>query len=200
MDHYWKSVEGWAAFSGLYIEMVRRASPVIPSHFVEVGSWLGRSAALMGVEIINSHKPIMLDCIDPWTDGGPDLKDTAYFKSLKETPFALFQRNTKPVSHVVNAIRGTSMEAVHRYTNGSIDFLMLDGDHSYEAVRDEIAAYLPKMRPGGLMSGDDYLWPGVKQAVDEALGDKAQHVIVREHTNVLMSASYWTFNIPAAPL
>lgn len=191
MKHYWKKIEGWCAFSHLYMEVVAKAPKDRPSTFVEVGSWLGRSAAFMGVEIYNARKPITLTCIDPWTDGGPDLRDTKYYKDLKHSPFDLFTNAVQPVKQFIRPLRMTSLEAVKHFSDQSIDFLMLDGDHSYEMVKQEIQAYLPKMRAGGIISGDDYTWPGVKQAVDEAFPGVAEISIINKNKDWRKDASYW---------
>lgn len=68
-----------------------------------------------------------------------------------------------------------SVEAAHQINDGSMDFVFLDADHSYEGVRDDIAAWLPKVRKGGWIGGHDYAndmpeydFSGVKRAVDEA--------------------------------
>jgi SAM-dependent methyltransferase len=50
------------------------------------------------------------------------------------------------------------------------DLVFVDADHSYQKVLQDIAAWEDKVRPGGILCGDDYdnpHWPGVKQAVDE---------------------------------
>lgn len=196
MDHFYASIPGWAAFSQLYLDAVKRAPSDVPSQFVEVGSWLGRSAALMGVEIFNSKKPISFACVDPWTDGGPDLRDTKYFKDLTIPPYEAFLKNTLPVQHLIKPLRMGSVEASEHFAQHSVDFLMLDGDHSYEAVKADIVAWYPKMKPGGVMSGDDYLWPGVMDAVKEAFGVKAEHHVKKYppegvKDGYLKSAAYW---------
>ena len=56
--------ENWFTFPLLYSEMVKRFSS--ESHFVEIGSWKGMSAAYMAVEIANSDKDIKFDCVDIW--------------------------------------------------------------------------------------------------------------------------------------
>jgi hypothetical protein len=49
----------------------------------------------------------------------------------------------------------------------------IDGDHSYEAVRDDLRAWYPKLKHGGVLCGDDYYWRdaknelSIKRAVDE---------------------------------
>ena len=195
MKHFYKGVPGWAAFGGLYVDMVKRAPADKPSNFVEIGSWLGRSACLMGVEIVNSRKHINLTCVDPWVDGGPDLRETKYFKELHGKPYDLFLRNINPVAQVIKAMKMPSLEAARFVPDKSVDFIMIDGDHSYEAVRDDIAAWLPKMKPGSIMSGDDFMWPGVKQAVEEVFPGRASVVHIKKSENYLNSASYWTVQL-----
>lgn len=190
MKHFYETLPGWASFGELYVAMVQRA-PAIEAQFVEVGSWLGRSAALMAVEIINSKKGINFVCVDPWTDGGPDLRETAYYTQLTKPVYDTFLENIRPVRHVVTPLRMTSLEGATKFADGEIDFLMLDGDHSYEAVKADIAAWLPKMKKGGVISGDDYLWPGVKRAVDEVFTTKVHPVIKKAHADYKMSVAYW---------
>lgn len=50
-----------------------------------------------------------------------------------------------------------SLEAVKRFENESLDFVYIDGDHSYEAVTDDITVWMPKVKPGGIIAGDDYI-------------------------------------------
>jgi predicted O-methyltransferase YrrM len=76
-------------------------------------------------------------------------------------------------------IRMRSVVAATHYKNESLDFVFLDADHNYEAVQADIAAWLPKVRPGGILCGHDYaneaypLW-GVARAVDEAFGPQVE--------------------------
>jgi predicted O-methyltransferase YrrM len=57
--------------------------------------------------------------------------------------------------------------------DGSLDFVFVDADHRYEAVKDDILRWRPKLREGGVMLGHDYnppVWPGVVKAVHEIYG------------------------------
>jgi hypothetical protein len=65
MEHFYKTLgENWFTYPTLYSNMVEKYPT--NSHFVEVGTWKGMSAAYMAVEIINSNKDIKFDCIDIW--------------------------------------------------------------------------------------------------------------------------------------
>lgn len=163
MKHFYRDVPGWAAFARLYVDMVARSPS--GSHFVEIGSWLGRSAALMAVEIANSGKAIRFDCIDPWSDGGPDLRHKV--EAMSVPIYDQFLANIAPVAAYINPIRLPSLEAAKLYGEVSLDFVMIDGSHQYEDVCADIHAWGPKIKPGGVLAGDDWNWPGVARAVQD---------------------------------
>lgn len=66
-----------------------------------------------------------------------------------------------------------SIEAASTIADGSLDLVFLDADHSYDAVKADLAAWLPKMKLGGWIGGHDYRNSdprfrfGVDRAVDE---------------------------------
>jgi predicted O-methyltransferase YrrM len=67
----------------------------------------------------------------------------------------------------------TSLEAAGLYKDNSLDFVLLDASHTYEDVKADIQAWLPKIKSGGILAGDDYhvSWPGVINAVNEMFTD-----------------------------
>lgn len=71
-----------------------------------------------------------------------------------------------------------SVDAAKSIPDGILDFVFIDGDHSYEGCRLDIEAWLPKLKPGGLLSGHDYDnhdFPkfGVTRAVNEFIKHRA---------------------------
>jgi predicted O-methyltransferase YrrM len=169
-----KQIPGSCSFNGMYVEMVENA-PKKGAVFVEIGCWKGRSAAFMGVEIINSGKKITFFTVDHFEGSvnhgnDPDVKAG----TLEQTARA----NLAPLGGVVNVIAKRSTEAAADFAGGSIDFLFIDGQHDYENVKADLLAWLPKMkRPGGIIAGDDANWPGVKEAAREVLGEASISVI-----------------------
>ncbi len=83
------------------------------------------------------------------------------------------ERNLKTVRERVKIIQQKSDNAVKLWGVGEFDFVWVDGDHSYEQVRRDIKNYRPLVKAHGFIGGHDYNGcAGVKQAVDEAFGDR----------------------------
>lgn len=168
MEHFFETIPGWFSYDYLYKDAVERAAD--NSLFVEIGSFKGRSTAFMAVEIVNSGKKIKFDCIDP------QQLLSHYAESAKEQPEVFegynsedFHKRLTPVQGHYNLITETSDTAFNQYADRSIDFLMIDGDHSYEAVKKDILNFLPKMKVGGVITGDDAFVPEIQQAARDAL-------------------------------
>lgn len=65
-----------------------------------------------------------------------------------------------------------SVEAAGHVVDESLDFVFIDAIHSFEAVSSDLNAWFPKVRRGGLVAGHDVSWSGVREAVEQFLGDK----------------------------
>lgn len=167
--------EDWFDFQHVYSSMVKKSND--ESHFVEVGSWKGRSASYLAVEIINSDKVIKFDCVDTWM-GSVEHKDPSspFFEAGimddDDWLYNQFLDNVKSVKDVINPIRTTSLKAVNLYADESLDFVFIDASHEYEDVIKDLHAWYPKIKQGGYIGGHDfnYFYPGVRKAVKEFFG------------------------------
>lgn len=79
------------------------------------------------------------------------------------------------------AVKQESAEAAGEFPDRFFDLVFIDADHRYEGVRDDIDAWWPKVKLGGVIAGHDYnhRFPGVDRAVDEAfprVGTADDHV------------------------
>lgn len=167
MKHYHEGVQGWGAFHGLYAEAIAAARP--GAILVEIGCWKGKSAAFAGVEIINSGKPIRFFTVDHFqgsTEKHRNLPEVAEGR-LEE----IARANLARVSSVVTVLAMTSVEAAATFEDRSVDFLFVDGTHDYASVKADLEAWLPKLREGAVVAGDDANWRGVKEAAREVLGE-----------------------------
>jgi len=190
MEHFYSNIQGWAdGIDTLYQQMIKsvpdsgemvfngeRFAPLTARqhHFVEVGTWKGRSAAFMAVEILNSGKDIKFDCIDTW-EGSDEQEHQEDEYVVSNSLYEHFIDNMKPVEGYYNPIRASSVEAAKLYKDGSLDFVFIDAGHDYESVKADIAAWAPKVRPGGFLAGHDFnaATPtnDVERAVYEAFPD-----------------------------
>lgn len=53
-------------------------------------------------------------------------------------------------------IREYSNVAAFGFKDASLDFIFIDGDHTYEGVMNDLTLWWPKLKVGGIMSGHDY--------------------------------------------
>ncbi|HEY3296756.1 MAG TPA: class I SAM-dependent methyltransferase [bacterium] len=172
MPHIFQQIPGFFDFENIYLEAVAEFDG--PAHFVEIGSWYGRSAAFMAVEIINSGKAITFDAIDTWEGTWPRQGSESTDPNLVKygTMYPNFLANVWPVLHALTPIKLPSLEAVKLYPDRSLDFVFIDAAHDYENVKKDIIAWRPKVKPGGILAGHDYNKensPGLVKAVNECL-------------------------------
>ena len=141
---------------------------------IEIGSWLGRSTKVLA----DSTKGRVW-AVDHWLGTPNDAEQHQLYAAdvARGSVFDQFCANLAPElgSGKVVALRMPSADAakvlVSQY--GSVfDMVFIDGDHSYEGCAADIRNYLPLLKRGGLLCGHDYHWPGVKRAVDEAIGEE----------------------------
>lgn len=153
---------------------------ILPHVLVERG--LTRNGVEVGVcegifsEHILHSWPGVLWLVDPW-EALPEYPE-AY--PHDENYLATLER-LKEYEDRYRILRMTSLEAANTFDDGSMDFVYIDANHTYEGVKADLEAWYPKIKPGGLFAGDDY-GPlpetpvdfghgrtvfGVKRAVDE---------------------------------
>lgn len=164
-------------FADVYDEAVDEAAD--GASFVEVGCWLGESSSHMARRIKDSGKSIEFYCIDTWKGSNgvgwmmPIVK--RYGGDL--FPAWLERMRKDGVAEHAIPMQQPSVQAAREFGAASLDFVFIDGDHAYEEVLKDIDAWLPKVKPGGLLAGDDYdqsSHPGVVKAVDGRFGDRIE--------------------------
>jgi len=190
MQHFYHTIgEDWFTYQHLYSKMVKHFPD--NAHFVEVGSWKGRSASYMAVEILNSGKCIKFDCVDTWNGSEEHLDPSSPFYQQEIVDdnnwlYRTFLNNTKSVNNIINPVRSTSLEASAFYRDRSLDFVFIDAAHDYENVIADLEHWYPKVKKGGFIGGHDYPgFSGVVQAVNEFFMGRLNNAPLKIETN------YW---------
>ncbi len=125
--------------------------------WAEVGVAKGDHAA----HILARCAPSVLHLIDPWLHQDradyqtadhnlpKDQQDDRYNAVLKR--FAPEIRSGQVVVH-----RAKSLDAVSTIAEGSLDAVYVDGMHTFDAVLADLEAWRTRLRPGGVLIGDDH--------------------------------------------
>jgi predicted O-methyltransferase YrrM len=136
---------------------------------VEVGTWMGRST----VALLSRCPDGALYAVDTWAGTPGDVEQA----KLYPDPEAAYRTFLAYLGDQIDAgqvrvMRMDSREAAAvllAECGADFDLVFIDADHSYEGCRGDIGAYLPLVKPGGIISGHDFHWPGVERAARELL-------------------------------
>ena len=175
----YKEIEGWFGYEKHYddvmIQLTQRALKSDQPHrkitIVEIGAWLGRSSFYL-VDKHAGPSANKVYIVDTWLGSASEI-DTHHSLAKEKNIYVEFMRNMQKLHGRFTPIRATSVEAANIFENGTVDYVFIDGEHTYEAVKADIEAWLPKMSTIGIMAGHDYNdnWPGVVKAVGEKFGN-----------------------------
>jgi hypothetical protein len=102
------------------------------------------------------HNPKLAVAIDPWRETGiPSQNDGAQSQEMLDVFYEDLKKVTadKPF---VKIHRDFSFNVVKEYPDEFFDLIYIDADHTYDAVLKDLIDWYPKVRSGGLFSGDDY--------------------------------------------
>lgn len=145
---------------------------------VEVGSFSGISSELFALHCKEIH------CVDMW-DPYWEITDR---QRIEFAEFA-FDKLVFSYSNITK-IKNSSTEAAKSFEDNSLDFVYIDAAHDYENVKNDILAWLPKIKAGGYISGHDYRYdPNI--AVYQAVND----IFVNSHKIVVFPDSSFVVNI-----
>jgi predicted O-methyltransferase YrrM len=162
-------IPGWFSYQQLYDEVVDE----LPNNanIVEVGAWFGKSTNYLANKIKESGKTINFTTIDTFKGSLDEethrrilsVYDNDIYSEFMHSSILLDNYNT------INVIKDTSTNAKDSFANNSLDFIMIDAGHSYEDVNRDINAWFYKVKPGGVIAGDDYIsnFAGVIKSVNE---------------------------------
>lgn len=165
-SRHWKVLSQIAA--GFGSEQVRGA---------EIGTLRGDTSR----RLLERHPNLFLIMVDNWQPPPASApyassEDSAALQSSEKhlANMALAYQQTAFAEDRRDLIRCSSLDAANLVPDQSLDFAFVDADHTYQGVRNDLRAWWPKVRSGGILCGHDYnspkdqagLW-GVRRAVDE---------------------------------
>jgi Methyltransferase domain len=141
----------------------------------EIGVWEGQFSH----RILEICEPATLHLIDPWLYM-PEFGNTGFGRKKNEDLMEVKYQG------VVDAFKDDARVKIHRATSeaaldalpdGSLDWVYIDGNHNDPYVTNDLALCLRKVKPNGIITGDDFNWQAeasgapVKHAVEKLVAD-----------------------------
>lgn len=145
--------ENWFVYKDFYDYIISKKNF---KTFVEIGVWKGDSIAYLASKLKNRPGASVY---------GVDIFEKNYNFKLqgelyKQVPMIYdeYKRTLERhgVWNFVKTIKSISWEAASRFPDKYFDFIYIDADHSYESVKKDIIAWLPKLSSHGVIAGHDY--------------------------------------------
>jgi hypothetical protein len=182
-------LEGWNGDSPFLTHFVADRKPRL---VIEVGTWLGLSAANFGLTLkkVLGDADFSVICIDTWLGSlehwiEPELTAKLKMKCGRPTLYEQFLSNMlriKLEEHIV-PIPLPSQIAAHllKHRQISSSLIYLDGSHDEKDIYDDLVAYWPIVESGGVILGDDWKWDSVRAGVGRFASENQIQPIV--HSN-----------------
>lgn len=151
---------------------------------LEIGTLFGVAAACFYDASVGRYQSVDLTLLDP-LDGyyGPGRGDVLTGELVNEI---VLRRNLalagvpNEAYTLVKAL-STDTAAVEALRGQMFDFLLIDGDHTYQGVKNDFELYRSHVQPGGLILFDDYQtadWPDIAKYVDEEVRPRTDLVFL----------------------
>lgn len=126
------------------------------------GAEIGVRRGRFSKYLCKCNPDLELFLVDPWS-----AYSAKYNEERQEKIYQEMLQNTKGLN--VKVIRKTSIDALSDFEDGSLDFVFIDGDHTFDYVAPDLIYWSKKVRQGGIVALHDYYsWStaGVVKAVD----------------------------------
>ena len=140
-----------------------------------IGAEVGVFKGKMSINLLESMPELkLLYLVDRWkkyrdkeAKNDPSGKITLFDKKFWDVTYKRFLKSILPYKDRVKIIRSSSRKAAELVDDNLLDFVFIDGDHSYEGVKSDIKSWSKKVKKGGYICGHDYTRAGVNKAVNE---------------------------------
>lgn len=151
------------------------------------GAEVGVQHGNFSAAILDSWHGERLYSVDPWREfPSADYVDVSNVSQEQQDGICReAMAKLAPFGLRSEVLRMTSEVAASQFGRGQLDFVYIDAQHHYEAAKEDIWIWLPKVRRGGLLAGHDYVdgaresgLYGVKRAVDEFAASTGARLVV----------------------
>lgn len=154
-----------------------------PKIIVEVGTWMGGSARCMASVLLDYCNDFEIVCVDTFLGSEEHWAGDQYYPGNRlqlvngrPTLYQQFMSNSvhKGLDPYITPFPCDSQNAFIALKKLGVrpDHVYIDAGHDYHSVRNDLINWGSLLKPGGVIIGDDWHHPPIKQAVAEILGPK----------------------------
>jgi hypothetical protein len=148
------------------------------------GVEVGVQRAIFSEVILARSQLAELVLVDPWREFDDTYRDISNVGQAEhDEALAEARERLRRFGPRASFWRMTSLEAANRTTDATLDFVYLDARHDYASLMEDLRAWSPKVRAGGVIAGHDYIDGeleagvfGVRSAVNEFFAASGLHV------------------------
>lgn len=197
LEQFSLDLQGWNQQGKVFSKLIET---VRPSKIIEVGTWKGASA----IRMANLCKLLALNtriiCVDTWLGSAEFwfVDDNDKERGLKRQygypqVYQQFLANVLLTNNdqMIIPLPATSTIGARLLLARGIrgDLIYIDGSHDFKDVLSDLDSYLPVLKEGGVMFGDDFVdhWPEVQKAVRQFAETRNLPLEVEEN-------NYWIIN------
>ena len=145
-----------------------------PFKCVELGVYEGDHSN----EILKLLEPVELYLVDMWTDIKVSGEGFDYSGDRQEVWDKRYLRvQNRFTSHDNVSVLRMSTDQAAEVVPNDLDLVYIDANHEPAAALNDMKKWFPKVRQGGILSGDDYNREQVVWAVAEFLKDYPQYTL-----------------------
>jgi len=165
-------IKGWLHYRDFYDMLLG----ILPEggRVVEVGVFYGKGLIHLaqnqggkGLNIYGVDAFRLRYDLSPYQDRDVQADEDFYEKCVGNLFAAEVERQVTLIS--LPSVRASAL-----FEDGSMDCVFIDAAHDEASVIEDIKAWRPKVKPGGILAGDDYVpeLEGVIPAVDKMVPDR----------------------------
>jgi len=171
-------IPGWFNMHDAYANIIKYVDD--GQTIVEIGCFTGRSTRYLmdGLDYAGKHN-VKVHAIDTFQGSGME-----HSKVDLGPMYDQFQENLREYIDdervIVCQSRSDNPDLIKSFEDNSVAAVIIDGDHTMEAVEGDVYNWWPKVMEGGIMVGDDVRLDSVKQGCYKGLAkhgiDTVTHV------------------------
>lgn len=131
----------------------------------EIGVLKGKTIS----NILKECPTVFMYAVDQWKEKPYSEEPGAetYVKFNMKACREMTKERLAPYQNRWKILDGDSVDMANEIENGILDFVFIDGDHTYEGVTRDVYAWVPKVHSSGWVFGHDWNWEPVAKALED---------------------------------